>query len=54
MNKLKTAKKAPGDDFTFSEREAVNAGITAGKNISLHKQASIEETKLIGAKKCMQ
>lgn len=40
---------SPGDNFRFGNREAVLAGMKAGKNIGLHKQAGIEETKLIGA-----
>jgi hypothetical protein len=47
--KLKRSKKEPGENFSFGESEALNAGIEAGKNISLHKQTGIEETKLIGA-----
>ena len=34
--------------FVMCEREAVEAGEEAGKNIGLHKQTGIEETRLIG------
>jgi hypothetical protein len=49
FRKLPMEKKYDGDGFIFMEAEAVHYGQEAGKNISLHKQAGIEETKLIGA-----
>jgi hypothetical protein len=43
------AKKAVGADMTIEEQEAMEAGVKAGKQISLHKQTGINETRLIGA-----
>jgi hypothetical protein len=47
--KLKMAKKSAGENYSFKEDEAVYYGAKAAKNISLHKQTTIEETKLLGA-----
>jgi hypothetical protein len=49
FRKLKKAKKEAGAGFSFKEIEAIRAGDNAGRNIGLHKQTGIEETKLIGA-----
>lgn len=41
--------KAKNSSFSFGDSEAVHSGVQAGKNIGLHKQTGIEETKFIGA-----
>lgn len=47
--KLKESKSGAGANWQFQNNRAIEAGIKAGKNIGLHKQAGIEETRLIGA-----
>ena len=49
FRRLKDVKKPIGHGFGFRAKDAIYAGIRAGQNIGLHKQAGIEETRLIGA-----
>jgi len=49
FTKNKVSKKEVGAGYSFECVEAVRAGIKAGDNIGLHKQAGIENTILIGA-----
>ena len=47
--KLKQSKAPAGSNYRFENNRAIEAGIKAGNNIGLHKQAGIENTILIGA-----
>ena len=47
--KLKEDKKPVGKNYKFKNIKAINAGINAGKSISLHKQTGIGEAKQIEA-----
>ena len=46
---IKDDKKSAGEGYIFKETCAIKAGIKAGNNIGLHKQAGLNETKFIGA-----